>query len=292
MPANPRSFLVSLARRVLPKPVINLLTWQRESIALRSVPQFTADFSRLRPLRPAGVASILDAATLDAEWLDVRRKLEELRIWNAPGTTGADDLEPLYRLARHFRARSILEVGTHIGGSTVTLATAVRNSAREAGGDLGELPGRLVSVDVIDVNDRDGGPWIGAGSKAPPADCLHELGLGDIVTFHASDSVEFLGACREEFDFVFLDGDHAARTVYREIGLVARCLAPDALLTLHDYSPRAVVSTYPDGRTIPGPLLATRRVTREHPNLHVIAVSALSDSPAHVGSYVALLAAR
>jgi predicted O-methyltransferase YrrM len=284
MVSNRRSPVLSFARRVLPKPAINLLTWQREAIALRSVASFDADFSRLRALQPGEVAAALDAGELDEEWVAVRRTLEDLRIWNAPGTTGADDIEPLYRLARHFRARSILEVGTHIGGSTIALATAMR---KHAGTDVRSC--RLVSVDVIDVNDRERGPWIAAGATAPPGDCMRDLGLDATVAFRTSDSIEFLRDCTDAFDFVFFDGDHAAKTVYREIGLVAARLAPDAIVALHDYSTRVVFSTYDDGRTIPGPHLATRRVISENPSLAVIPVSRLPQERDRSGSYVALL---
>jgi predicted O-methyltransferase YrrM len=286
MTANRRSPLLSLARRVLPKPAINLLGRQREALALRSIPPIDADFSRLRALDPGEVAAVLESSEFEAEWAELRGLLEELRIWNAVGTTGADDLKPLYKLARYYRVRSVLEVGTHIAGSTITLATAMAKLTGDGGASC-----RLVSVDIIDVNDRTDGPWIHAGTKSPPADCIRELGLDGIVSFRTSDSVEFLRECRDQFDFVFFDGDHTAKTVYQEIALVANRLTEGAILSLHDYSPRVAFSTYDDGRTIPGPHLATRRVISENPNLALIPVASLPGA-ACAGSYVALLGCR
>ena len=88
------------------------------------------------------------------------------------------------------------------------------------------------------------------------------MGLSDIVTFNHAGSIEFMNACRLKFDFIFLDGDHSAATVYQEIPLALSLLKPGGIILLHDYFPEAK-PLWSNRVVIPGPYLAVNRFIAE-----------------------------
>jgi predicted O-methyltransferase YrrM len=81
-------------------------------------------------------------------------------------------------------------------------------------------------------------------------------------------------ATDQRFDFIFLDGDHAARTVYEEVSLALPLLNKEGLILLHDYYPDAK-PLYPHCAAIGGPFHALRRVHNENPVIEVLALGEL-----------------
>jgi hypothetical protein len=114
------------------------------------------------------------------------------------------------------------------------------------------------------------------------------------VEFVTASSFDFFAANSEKFDLIFLDGDHSAETVYREIPAAMGALNPDGLIMLHDY--------YPDQRplwrgspAIPGPFLAVEALRRHHAGLQAIPLGELPwETKAHsrVTSLAALVRAN
>ena len=58
------------------------------------------------------------------------------------------------------------------------------------------------------------------------------------VEFVVGDSIEYLSAIDERYDLIFLDGDHAAANVYRELPLALLRLNQEGVIVLHDYYPQ------------------------------------------------------
>jgi predicted O-methyltransferase YrrM len=258
----------SLIKRVTPKPVVNLARYHIERRSLGKTPRLSADFGRLKRVDRTELSRLFDSELIEAEWNEVEAQLKRFGLWNPPGGTGGPDLRALYYLLRHYGASTVLEVGTHLGCSVATIAMAL---ARRRGR---EWPG-LVTVDIADVNDRSRGPWRGVGLRYSPKDVIFDLKLGFEVEFVQSDSVDYLRNTDRRFDWVFLDGDHAAETVYREISLASRVLRPDGSIALHDFSPNRIFQQYYEGWTIPGPFLAARRISDEQADVDVIALGKL-----------------
>lgn len=199
---------------------------------------------------------------------DIARDWRQAREMHRKLTRPASGLEPaggvnpgdqraIFSLVRRLKPSSVLEVGTHLGYSTIHIAQALQLNANEGG-----MPGHLTSVDLIDVNHPYDAPWRRAGAPFSPRDAITHLGYGNHATFVQSDSVEFLRATDRRYDLVFLDGDHSAPKVFSEIQLVARLMSPGAILLLHDY--------FPDGKALwkgslpnTGPWRAIRRLKRQ-----------------------------
>ncbi|HHV64388.1 MAG TPA: O-methyltransferase [Peptococcaceae bacterium] len=104
-------------------------------------------------------------------------------------------------------ARSILEIGTAIGYSTVYLA----RGARQTGG----------KVLTLDMNK---------GRLQRAVEYLQKAGLADLVEFSAENALKYLPRLSRQFDLIFVD---AAKGEYQEyLELLIPLLVPGGLLVV------------------------------------------------------------
>jgi predicted O-methyltransferase YrrM len=252
-------------------------------------------FARLDPIACdcTWLARDVIAATLDnalrsertvGEWRRVEPELAALGITDKAGGVNPGDRRAVYALVRHFRARVVLEIGTHIGASTSHTAAALRTTRdEEPSSDY-----RLTSIDVEDVNDPVAGSWLRNGSTHAPAELVRRLGMEELVSFVTQSSLDYLVSCDERFDFVFLDGDHAPATVYQEVPDALRLLRPGGVVLLHDYFPEQR-PLWSNGAVIAGPWLATERLRSEGAEFDVLPLGDLP-WPTKLGSHTTSLA--
>lgn len=189
------------------------------------------------------------------------------RVFNNPEAhegVNLGDRRAIYALVSLFKPKRVLEIGTHVGASTLYFALALKRLANN---------GKLTTVDLVDVNS-DTGPWKKAGLSHSPSGYLEHLALRDICTFVTASSVDFLATHQEQYDFIFLDGSHLADFVYREAAACSHLLAPNGILLLHDFHPKGK-PLYPDGVAIAGPWLAFQRIKKELPEMQVLPLGEL-----------------
>lgn len=111
---------------------------------------------------------------------------EELKgIYTGEGST-LGDYKFLYGFVSMIRPKTIFEIGTNRGGSTIAMAMALR--------DEGLKKSRIVSVDV------------NKGCLELAKKQLEQLNLQKYVVLHLGDSS--LASRYPGFDVVFIDGDH------------------------------------------------------------------------------------
>lgn len=238
---------------------------------LSRLARVSCDTSRLpSAIDLAGIARSADGET----WQRVAQQIEARGLNHNPAGVNPGDRRMLSALAAQLQPTSVLEVGTHIGSSTMTIA-----------GTLAGTNARITSVDIVDVNDPVTRPWERAGSHQRPAELVRG---GAPVQFVVSDSLTFLRTTTERFDFVFLDGDHSARTVYQELPLAISRLTPSGLVLLHDYFPHGE-PLWSNGAVIYGPWLATERLIREGARLRIEPLGELP-WPTKLGTRVTSLA--
>lgn len=146
----------------------------------------------------------------------------------------------------------------------------------------------LVTVDVQDVNSATRRPWLDYGASHSAAEMVAALRFAPSVEFVTSASLDYLRGTQRRFDFVFLDGDHGAATVYKEVPAVLGALNPGGVVLLHDY--------FPGGRplwkgepAIPGPYLAIKRLQAEGLPVEAVPLGALP-WPTKLGSTTTTLA--
>jgi predicted O-methyltransferase YrrM len=244
----------------------------REPRRLQALPSLRCDTSQLASASHA--RSLLErfrSAEADGWWTTEGPALDALNITDAASGVNSGDRRAIYTLTRLAAPGTVLEIGTHIGASTVHFAAALRQTG-----------GRLVTVDVEDVNET----WVKYGSMAPPAELATRV--GGRVEFLEADSLDYMHTTGERFDLVFLDGNHDADAVYQEVPAALRLLHRGGLILLHDYFPRAA-PLWSNGAVIRGPWLATERLRREGASFTVIPLGELP-WPTKLGSNVTSLA--
>jgi predicted O-methyltransferase YrrM len=242
---------------MLPVGARDLAVRWRDRWRLARTPARCCDASRLARIDLAWLRQALAYPGLGAEWPGVAAEIERFQITTTAGGVNPGDRRALYYLVRAFRPGRVLEIGTHIGASTVHLAAALRTNAGSRG-----AVGDLTTVDIIDVNDPVTQPWLQFGSRLSPSEMIDQLGTSGRVRFVARSSLDFLADDYDTFDLIFLDGDHSAATVYRELPSALVRLNAGGLVVLHDYFPGAK-PLWPGDPVIPGPWLAVRRLRRE-----------------------------
>jgi predicted O-methyltransferase YrrM len=238
---------------------------RRQLAAIAPIP---CDMSRLACLGPDALEGLFAAPWLESGW--VEDDVAALALPEMTGGVNPGDQRAIHYLIQALQPRSILEIGTHIGCSTVNIALALRRLKNGPN----SITGRLLTVDIRDVNDQAAMPWLEYGSRSSPQELCEHSGCGDLVDFHQADSLEFLENCADTFDFVFLDGLHDAAQVYQEIPLALARLNPDGVVLLHDYFP-GLKPLWSNGAMIPGPCLAVERLLSEGAELAVHPLGAL-----------------
>ena len=185
------------------------------------------------------------------EW---ERSRPALDIPDGTGGVNPGDRRAIWYLTRYIMPMNALEIGTHIGASTVHIASALRGT-----------PGRLTTVDVADVN---------AVIDPSPLSLVERIGCGRYVEFVQSSSLAYLKSTRRQYDMIFLNGDHREAAVYREIPAALERLAPGGIVLLHDYFP-GLMPLWNNGAMIPGPYLAVNRLAMEGNKLAAVPLGSL-----------------
>jgi len=217
------------------------------------------DDSKLRDLSAGEIAAAFTNKDTSNAWAEDSAAISSIFGEGHYGLgVNPGDRRAIYSVILHLKSRRILEIGTHLGASTIHIAAALKRL--DAGG-------KATTLDIEDVNAKDG-PWRRFGMPQCPSDYLHQLRLDGFVNFIKSDSIAYLSAAHEEYDFIFLDGDHCAATVYQELSLSLRLLSAKGLVMLHDYFPGGK-SVFPGVAPDKGPFQALMRVRKENPSIQI-----------------------
>jgi predicted O-methyltransferase YrrM len=223
-----------------------------DNLALRQQPNLAFDGTNLRPGSRIDLVAVMNDAAISAAFAE-----DNARISSAYGAgeilggVNPGDRRALYHLIAHFQPKRVLEIGTHVGASTVYIASALRQFV-----DGGEL----TTADIVDVNGPKAA-WKSLRMPGPPARYISDLGLEGNTTFVAKPAADMLQTSGP-YDLIFLDGDHSPRAVYREISAALRILSPPGVIVLHDFYPGGKPLT-PDGGAISGPSTAADRINGE-----------------------------
>lgn len=140
----------------------------------------------------------------------VHDDVRDVAGWLEPG-----DIDKLYELGREAPG-PFLEIGTFRGKSTTVLTRALRDAGRHV---------EFVSLD-IDLE-----------ALRSAHETLAERGLDHLVTL-VRGSVHALFVARPTFQprFVFLDGDHSAKGLGRDLAALERRVPEGGVLLFHDFT--------------------------------------------------------
>lgn len=255
-----------LIRKVLPSSVLQtgLNIREKKKLALVSSlpfdPRCLKDIAELKK-----ISSVFADPSIRQEWeKDHSHITSSFKDSYTFGGVNPGDRRALYYLIRYLGPEKVLEVGTHIGASTQYIACALRHVSVTAS---------LTTVDILDVNSSDG-PWKKYKLDMSPRNFAVKLGTASRIDFKISPSLQYLKKCKDKYDFIFLDGNHSAATVYEEVSASLPLLKPNGSILLHDYYPEGQ-ALFPNGNVIFGPYLAMERITKEVPSISVMPLGQL-----------------
>lgn len=257
-------------RQIMPKSLRNAIRNRREVKDLLSIQSLDCPAECLLSAKELALAEIFGSQEIQCEWNAIKTSLDLFEIPNGTGGVNPGDRRAIYYIIRKISPKSVLEIGTHIGASMVHIAAALEKCQVP----INKNHSRLVTVDIRDVNDPVSKYWSNSGSKYSPLEMINRMEFGHFVEFKKAASLNYLSECQEKYDFIFLDGDHSAKTVYKEIPAALRLLNRAGSILLHDYFPE-LKPLWPDSDVIPGPYLAAERLKSEGSKIEVLPLGEL-----------------
>lgn len=255
-----------LIKSVLPRPVLNEVIKTRDWLNVTTLPQQTFDAAHLRPSAALPLEQFFKDTVIAAAWEEDYAAIKAVYgDDDSMGGVNPGDRRALYYLIMALKPSSVLEIGTHIGASTLYIARALKRLEQE---------GKVTSVDILDVNHPTDAPWKKLGLKNSPRGFAETLGCLAQIDFQVGQCLNVMKGTQQRFDLIFLDGDHAAKAVYQEVSAALPILSAYGTILLHDYYPQAK-PLYPDNGVISGPFFAMERIRRENPAIQTLPLGAL-----------------
>lgn len=251
--------------RLMPASLVRAYSIRREMKKLSRIQRLECEVMNLRPRSNIDLTTLFDSREIEMRWDHSTKKTDALAIPERRGGLNLGDRKAIHYLISKLDPSSVLEIGTHIGASTLSIASALFMNGSQA---------NLISVDISDVNSPASKPWLSHGTRQSPIQMVNEMGYETFVEFITDSSLSYFARCNRRFDLIFLDGDHAAGTVYQEIPAALNLLTQNGVILLHDYFPH-LKPLWSDSPVIPGPFLATERLVKEGASLVVLPLGKL-----------------
>ena len=272
-----RRSLFNLVQR-LPTPVFRVIDTLANVFVLYRTPSEPVAADRFGQWPQRGVA-------LDESATEICTDLQQIAEQSGIGYVDVGrsvERKLMAQLIRQLRPRRVLEVGTYLGWTSVTLGLLLKQIH-------GDADFHLTSVDIADVDSPEEGCWHKLGHTHSPTMLLQQAGLAGNVELVRAPSADYLAMTDKAFDFVFIDGHHGADSAYRDIALASQRLEANGIIAMHDYDPPAVWLHKP---FMAGPYLAARRITKTNPALRLIDTRLDQEGEAVRSSCIAILAAK
>lgn len=247
--------------------IINRGSADKEKADLDGLDIAEFNFHNLKKASAINLDQIFNSKKINKLWKSSSVTMENLSIPDGTGGVNPGDRRAIFYLIASLKPKSILEIGTHIGASTVNIAFALSKITTDERFEF-------VTVDIRDVNSTKKKSWLKYGTKHSPKKMLEMLRLSSKVQFITDTSLGYAKKSNQKFDFIFLDGDHTAKTVYEEISIVLRLLNPNGVILLHDFFP-SCQPLWANNSIVPGPFMAVNRIIKEQKNIQVKSLGSL-----------------
>jgi|GEM_PF-951324 cephalosporin hydroxylase len=209
------------------------------------------------------VQDIIGNSDTEKAWQSYEKQIKALRIPDLTGGVNLGDRKAIFFIIHYFKPQSVLEIGTHIGASTVNIASALNHNLTHK-----QIKSSFSTLDIRDVNCKIDKPWLKFGTEESPKELLESLNLDLTTNFINQNSLDYLKNANETYDFIFLDGDHSAQTVYKEVPKAIERLNKGGVILLHDYF-SVGKSANPNNDFNSGPYLGIQRHINEGANIIV-----------------------
>ncbi len=247
-------------KKLLPSTILNILIKILKQIRLRkfySLEKLDSNTKNLVSSKKINLEYIMNNKQILNSWKHWEHKLASFKISDVKAGVNVGDQKAIFFLIRYFKPKSVLEIGTHVGASTVNIASAINYNHQELNKNA-----IFKTVDIRNVNSISEKPWLKYGMLKSPSDMINELNGQSSVDFITNDSLDYFEKTKDTFDFIFLDGGHLPETVYQEIPRALSKLNEDGVILLHDYFPNGK-PIWSNKYVLEGPFLATERLKKE-----------------------------
>lgn len=273
LPGRRRLLIAQLERESIEKDQNSLLI--NEFVDLARLKSTDGKVTNLATFNDLEFRAFLNEKRSADSWKEAENRASSFHLPEMIGGVNKGDQRLLFHLIEYLKPVTCLEIGTHVGYSTIHILLGLLAE--------GIKSPTLTTVDIRDVNCEREKPWIKAGTKHSPKELVRSLTDKSIVQFQISSSTDYLKHTSANFDFIFLDGDHSAKTVYQEIPLALSRLSPKGIILLHDYFPdlKPLWANAPNASSrerrsfLPGVYLAVQRLINEGLELSVFPMGEL-----------------
>ena len=153
-------------RKLIPKLIVNLLKDYYNKIQINKIPQINCNTDNLIKINREEIVKLLNSSESDLSWEVDKMKLERFQFSDLSGGINPGDQRALYYLLKYFNPSNILEIGTHLGYSTIISAIALKDA---------QASGNITTVDILDVNDEIITPWVNYNSKYSPQEMVRMI---------------------------------------------------------------------------------------------------------------------
>src|SRR5688572_26277433 len=138
-------------KATLPPAVLNAARNARDALILNTIPRQIFNATHLSETYGFDPAALFQDPAIEQDWhRDHEAILSVLNDEDRLEGVNPGDRRALYYLIRGLKPMNVLEIGTHIGASTLYIAQALKTCQNR---------GKVTTVDIIDVNDPLEGPW-------------------------------------------------------------------------------------------------------------------------------------
>jgi|MDTC01.3.fsa_nt_gb cephalosporin hydroxylase len=249
-----------MLKKIIPKPIKIRLRRVKESFDFQKLEAISCNTDSLGKIKQNKLDEILSSKSYDNDYNRLSKIINSLDLPENTGGINLGDQRAIFYLTKGFSFKSILEIGTHIGCSTLHFSLALNESRHKNK--------VLDTVDIKDINNEEKKDWEKYGSKYSPRKMIELAQSSHFVNFIQSNSISYLTNCNKRYDLIFLDGSHLSNIVYQEIPLALNLLNNGGIILLHDY----YVNNSPiwgDGFISSGPYQAVERFMEEGQSFHV-----------------------
>jgi predicted O-methyltransferase YrrM len=259
--------LRSLAARFVPETLKDLYRNQKQASELErfyGLDRLECHTENLLNVDELNLEKLFNSKKSQQIWDASKDEIDQFSIPDATGGVNPGDRRAINYLIGYLKPKNTLEIGTHIGASTLYIASALYHSMSK-----NQQTPHLATLDIRDVNSTFEKPWLQYGSRFSPLEMLKQLDFDQFVTFITDKSLTYLRTTSQKFDFIFLDGNHTASMVYQEIPAALKLLNNNGVILLHDYYP-GNQPLWSNDHVIKGPYLAVERLIEEGADITVL----------------------
>lgn len=242
----------NIIKQLIPEKFKQIFWKKLDILQFNRLPVQPCNLQNLRFTSSDELAKVFTDKSVAGIWDSKTDEINNLQLPEMTGGVNPGDQRAIFYLLTYLKSKTVLEIGTHIGCSTVNIGLAIKPIENS----------RLTTVDVCDVNEENTKPWLNYESKYSPKELLTKIGFIDRTEFVRMNSIDFLKNCNSKFDLIFLDGSHLLKYVYQEIPLALNLLNKNGVILLHDYFPDNK-PLWSNNYSIYGPELAVKKLKKE-----------------------------